>query len=56
MPRLSRDRMEELSLPCAKITQEDRDLCPGLHFCYDYDYLLIDDSDPEYLNCTCYDE
>jgi hypothetical protein len=26
---------------------------PTLHLCPDWDFLLIDDSDPEFETCTC---
>lgn len=28
-------------------------LNPTLHFCPDWDGMLIDDSDPEFAKCTC---
>lgn len=35
------------------IPQECIFLNPTLHFCMNWDHLLIDDSDPEYETCTC---
>lgn len=35
------------------IPEECKFLNPSLHFCPDWNNLLIDDSDPEYETCTC---
>ena len=31
----------------------DTVICPGLHFCPDWDYLPVCDDSPEKAGCTC---
>lgn len=44
--RLDRD-------PDASITDADRAICPGLHWCHDWDYLAVCDDSPEKESCLC---
>ena len=37
-----------------KIPQEELDKDNTLHFCPDWDELVISSSDPEFLCCTCF--
>lgn len=38
----------------AKLQPEDHALAGGfLHFCQDWDFMLIDQTDPEFECCTC---
>jgi hypothetical protein len=40
--------------PTAPLQLEDHALAGGfLHFCHDWDYLLIDQTDPEFDCCHC---
>lgn len=41
-------------LECADAWLEARRHKPGLHYCQDWDYLLIDRKDPEFQACGCY--
>lgn len=31
----------------------DREVCPGLHYCPDWDFLPIFNGSPEKTSCTC---
>lgn len=37
----------------ADILDADRRLCPGLHFCPDWDGMPICEASPEWEACTC---
>lgn len=55
MPRLSREahRVIERNGRIPKKYNEDN---PTLHFCREWDFLLIDDGDVEFEACLCYRE
>lgn len=46
LDRLDRD-------PAAIIGEADARVCPGLHFCPDWDGLPICKASPEWDDCTC---
>lgn len=56
MPRgLSPQQCNEIER-AGVIPDECRFLNPTIHFCPDWDGLLIDDNDPEIESCHCFDE
>lgn len=58
MPKgLTPARIRELETDLdSRITVEDLSVSgTRLHFCYDWDGLLIDETDPEYESCGCFD-
>lgn len=36
-----------------RIFEPDKMVCPGIHFCPDWDYMPICDDSPEREACTC---
>lgn len=55
MPQLSEERIYELeNKELGRTTLEDHALAGGfLHYCPDWDYLLIDQTDIEFDACSC---